>query len=80
METEGTIGEIKLFPIGGYDTNNWLPCNGEHVLVSNYVALFYLLQNKYGGDNFQFVLPKMDSPEGSQYCICAIGTYPETTS
>jgi len=80
MDTEGTVGEIKLFPIGGYDTNYWLPCNGNFYEISDYMALYSLINQKYGGSGQVFEVPKMDSPEGSQYCICAIGTYPGAIS
>ena len=80
MDTDGTIGEIKLFPIGEYDTNYWLPCNGNFYKISDYMALYSLIEQKYGGSGQIFMVPKMDSPEGSQYCICAIGTYPGATS
>jgi len=77
METDGTIGEIKLFPSGGFNTDYWWPCNGELVKMSDYMALYSVIGTKYGGDGFvTFALPKLTPPEGMQYAICMVGIYP----
>jgi len=79
MDDYGTIGEIKLFPSGGFNTDYWWPCNGELVRMSYHMALYSVIGIKYGGDGYvTFALPKLTSPEGMQYAICINGIYPES--
>ncbi len=43
------IGEIRLFPYKK-DMQDWLPCNGQIVQMSKYMALFSLIGTQFGGD------------------------------
>jgi microcystin-dependent protein len=80
MDDSGTIGEIKLFPSGGFNTDYWWSCNGALIQINGDTdALYSVIGVKYGGDGFvTFELPKLTPPEGMQYAICWYGTYPES--
>jgi microcystin-dependent protein len=57
METY--LGHIILFA-GNYAPDGWLPCNGQILQVSQYVALASLLGKTYGGDgSTTFGLPDL---------------------
>lgn len=74
---EPIIGQIQLFP---YDfvPENWLPCNGAELLVSQYASLFSLINTKFGGNGrTTFALPNIKGPnELVRYFIAIKGVYP----
>jgi microcystin-dependent protein len=43
------IGEIMVFA-GRYAIQGWLPCEGQTLAVKDYVTLFAVIGNLYGGD------------------------------
>lgn len=43
------VGEIRLFPFG-FVPQGWLPCDGRELRIQQYVALFSIISNKFGGD------------------------------
>jgi microcystin-dependent protein len=43
------LGEIRLMPYQ-FTTQNWLPCQGQLLSVSQYTALFSLLGTTFGGN------------------------------
>ena len=56
---EGLIGEIRTFA-GNYAPQNWLICNGSHLPVEDYQALYSLIGTTYGGDGrTSFDLPDL---------------------
>ena len=76
------IGEIKLFA-GRYAPRGWKHCNGEMLNVWNYMALYGILGEEYGGDGMDmFALPNIapvpdvDGRGESIYIICTEGEYP----
>lgn len=46
---EDFLGSIKIFA-GSYAPKNWAFCNGQLLLISEYEALFSILETRYGGD------------------------------
>lgn len=52
------VGEIRLFAIT-YAPENFLPCDGRALSVSQYQTLFSLIGTTYGGDAQQFKLPDL---------------------
>lgn len=53
------VGEIRLFP-WAWAPSGWLPCEGQILQFSTYVALASLLGNRYGGDGrTTFALPDL---------------------
>ena len=76
------IGEIKLFA-GMYAPRGWMECNGQHLNCWNYMALYGIMGQQYGGDGLDmFALPNMapvrdaDGRGESRYIICVEGNYP----
>jgi microcystin-dependent protein len=77
---EGTIGEIRIFA-GNFAPVNWFLCDGTTLNVSDYVELFSVISNTYGGDGrMTFFLPNLTFPgrsgEFGNYIICYKGLYP----
>ncbi|VFQ46099.1 phage tail protein [Desulfoluna butyratoxydans] len=53
------IGEIRLFG-GNFAPRNWFLCDGRLLAVSQYVSLFSIIGNAYGGDGVSnFALPDL---------------------
>lgn len=53
------VGEIRAFAFG-IIPKDWLPCDGRTLNVNQYVALFSLLSNRYGGNGSStFALPDL---------------------
>ncbi|RYZ21782.1 MAG: phage tail protein [Chitinophagaceae bacterium] len=46
---EPFVGEIKMVGFN-YAPDNWMPCDGRLVPIQQYMALYSLLGNRYGGD------------------------------
>jgi len=71
------IGDIVL-SANGYGAGA-LPADGRILPISQYTALFSLLQANFGGDGeTTFGLPDLRAfaPQGLQYSICTAGIYP----
>jgi len=59
MRTEGYYGEIRAFA-GDAVPDNWLPCNGQLMKISDHQAVYSLFGNAYGGDGrTNFALPDL---------------------
>jgi microcystin-dependent protein len=65
-EFKASIYTINFFPIGSiiiYSGNfipqNWLKCDGSQLLVTNYLDLYNVIGNIYGGNNMFFNLPDL---------------------
>ena len=72
------LGEIVHV---GFDfaPRDYLPCDGRILPISQHVALFTLLGDKFGGDGkANFGLPNYNpsAPRGSMYVICVEGIFP----
>ena len=74
------LTQIQLFcldfaPVG------WLPCDGRELEITQNMALFALLGNKFGGDGIRnFLLPDLRGKEpvpNMMYCLCVHGVFPE---
>jgi len=73
------IGQILLLP---YDFSpvSLAPCDGQLLQISQYMALFSLIGNNFGGDGMKtFGLPNYQglAPKGSQYFIVLNGSFPQ---
>ena len=56
---EPFVGEVRLFSFDRIP-QNWLPCDGRLLSVNQYIALYSLIGNKYGGDGkTTFALPNL---------------------
>jgi microcystin-dependent protein len=56
-----TIGEIRSLAFGTTPPNDWLPCNGALLLITEYQALHSLIGTSYGGDGeTTFGLPNLN--------------------
>ena len=73
---------VALFPANGYFSNgiqNWMPCKGQILQVSQNQALYALIGTAFGGDGRNtFALPNLSdkAPQGLQYLICTNGIFP----
>lgn len=78
MET--FVGSIILAGFN-FEPPGFLSCDGRVVPVQQYMALFSLLGNQFGGDGMNnFALPKLSAPqEGLHYLIAYDGTFPSRT-
>jgi microcystin-dependent protein len=72
------LGLIKLMVKSDY--NNWMLCHGQGIAVRQNAALYSLLGNRFGGQDYvYFKLPDLrgKSPvAGHEYYICINGLYP----
>ncbi len=58
---EPFIGEIQLFPYN-FAPNGWMDCSGQLLPISQYSALFSVLDTIYGGDGITtFALPNFEA-------------------
>ncbi|NCB37431.1 MAG: hypothetical protein EOM80_01570 [Erysipelotrichia bacterium] len=56
---ESILGEIRLMPYS-YAPEQWLPCDGQLLNISDYQALFAIIGTIYGGDGQKnFALPDL---------------------
>jgi len=59
--SSSVIGQIKMFVCVPPNLNNYLPCNGQSLKVSNYQALFNVIGYQYGGYGANFTLPNLQN-------------------
>ena len=52
------IGTIMI-NAGNIIPNNWLKCDGSQLLVNDYLELYNIIGNIYGGNNYVFYLPDL---------------------
>jgi microcystin-dependent protein len=55
---EAYLGQIRIFA-GNYAPEGWAICNGSSLSTANYMALYSLIGNTYGGDQNNFLLPDL---------------------
>ena len=74
----GTIGTIELFPtLKGFQSEDWLLCNGQAVSVSDYGELYMVIGNIWGKTGGNFDMPSIPGPAlNIDYIICSNGLYP----
>ncbi|MGN7399440.1 tail fiber protein [Cytobacillus praedii] len=75
------IGEIRLFKKEDMkDINGWLRCDGAELKIAEYIPLFSLIGDRFGGRNGQFMnIPNLIDAEPSadvSYYISINGKYP----
>lgn len=73
------LGQVEAFAFN-YAPQNWLPCDGRLLSISQNTALYALLRNTYGGDGKStFALPKLAplSPAGPNFYIAIVGIFPQ---
>lgn len=74
------IGQIELFPYT-YEPKGWALCDGRLLAITDFMALFSLIGNKYGGDaRTTFALPNMKGTEplpNTGYYMALEGIYPQ---
>ncbi len=80
MSENPILGSVCLFPFN-FELRGWKYCDGSILPISQYQALFTLLQANFGGDGVNtFCLPKLNDntslPSGLRYQICVSGMYP----
>lgn len=71
------LSQISFFPYH-FAPVGWMYCHGQLLSIAEYDALFYLLQNKFGGDGQStFALPDLRSaaPAEYNYCIATKGYF-----
>lgn len=71
------LGEIELFAFD-FEPYQWMHCDGQVLQICEYMPLFSLIGNRYGGDGkTTFCLPKStDLIPGMHYCMAVMGIYP----
>ncbi len=56
---DGYLGKTKLFA-GGYAPKNWTLCAGQYIIITDYPALYSILDTSFGGDGMvNFQLPDL---------------------
>ena len=74
------LGEIRLFSFG-YTPVGWMECAGQKLSVQQYMSLYSVIGNQYGGDMGTFCLPNLSSNAlaggKSKYYISLQGEFPE---
>jgi microcystin-dependent protein len=56
---EPYLGEVRIFA-GNFPPQDWAPCNGQLMAISQHMALFSILGTTYGGDGItHFALPDL---------------------
>lgn len=80
QSTDPILSQIQLFALD-FAPVGWLICDGREVPIAQYMALFALLGNKYGGDGkASFALPDLrdKAPMPNMvYCLCVSGVFPQ---
>jgi hypothetical protein len=75
-----TLGEAQLMAIDddqSPELSGLIPANGETLPAASNEALYSIYENRFGGTpEVDFVIPKMSSPPGTSWYICAAGFYP----
>lgn len=49
-EEKQHIGKVEMFPHASVDSNKYLPCHGQVLLIADYPLLYAKLGTSYGGD------------------------------
>ncbi len=79
---DGFLGEIVLYP-NSTPPSNWLQCDGQLLLISEYNDLYSVIGTKFGGNGTTtFGLPDLQSIEpdpDTYYVIKASGTESRTS-
>jgi hypothetical protein len=75
------IGEIRLFKKEDMkDINGWLRCDGAELKIEEYIPLFSLIGDRFGGRKGQYMnIPNLIDAEPSEdvsYYISINGKYP----
>ena len=75
------LGQIELYPYN-FAPKNWTACQGQLLQIKEYLALYDLLGDRFGGDNVEtFALPNLEDKSpipGLTYCMLTIGgLFPE---
>ena len=76
-----TLGDIVL-SANSYGNGALEPADGRILPVQQNLTLFSLLRARFGGDGEStFALSDLRAfaPQGLQYSICTVGTYPPTS-
>lgn len=80
QSTDPILSQIQLFALD-FAPVGWLICDGRELPIAQYMALFALLGNKYGGDGkASFALPDLrdKAPMPNMvYCLCVSGVFPQ---
>lgn len=75
---EGILGEIKLV-CHSFDMKNYMSCDGRTLKITEFMALYALIVNNFGGTEEEgvFCLPILTSPlPNLRYVICVNGVFP----
>lgn len=56
--SDAFIGEIRLLPYN-FAPQGWASCNGQLIPVSQNQALYFVIGNRYGGDQNNMALPNL---------------------
>lgn len=76
MNFKEHLGSIMLFS-GSTNPPNWMNCEGQTLNITEYLILFSIMGNKYGGNGHHtFVLPKLSNVGPARYIICKEGIFP----
>jgi microcystin-dependent protein len=75
------VGEIRVFAFG-YAPAGWMECAGQKLQVQQYMSLYSVIGNQYGGEGMMsFCLPNLSSDAlaggKSKYYIAVEGEFPE---
>ena len=52
------IGDLK-YSVQSSNHDGWLKCDGSQLLVNDYLELYNIIGNIYGGNNYVFYLPDL---------------------
>ena len=71
------LGEVRLFGFN-FCPQNWLPANGQLLLINGNQALFSLFGTAYGGDGrTNFAIPTMSGTSVAlHWCVAVAGVFP----
>jgi Phage Tail Collar Domain len=75
------VGQI-LLSAGRTPPPGTLPASGQTLAINEFLALFALLGNAYGGNgttNFKLPDLRKSAPDGLTYSICVQGAYPPSS-
>jgi microcystin-dependent protein len=87
-KAEPYIGDVSYFAFD-FCPRGWTKANGARLPVHNYIALYSVLRNRYGGDDRSFNLPDVTGEVVSRErgqdvrlipCIALVGIYPSRPS
>lgn len=79
MDVDALLGSIMLFPYN-FTPTDWLACEGQVLLISQYQALYALIGPTYGGDGrTTFAVPNLKGAAPlptMKYYIALAGIFP----